>query len=29
MEKKVISVVIPMYYEEDVVNECYNKVKKN
>lgn len=28
MEKKVISVVIPMYYEEDVVNECYNKVKK-
>lgn len=27
MEKKVISVVIPMYYEEDVVNECYNKVK--
>ena len=28
MEKKVISVVIPMYYEEDVVNECYNKLKK-
>lgn len=27
MEKK-ISVVIPMYYEEDVANECYQKVKK-
>lgn len=26
MEKKKISVVIPMYYEEDVVNECYNRV---
>lgn len=23
---KKISVVIPMYYEEDVVNECYNRV---
>lgn len=28
MERKKISVVIPMYYEEDVVNECYNRVKK-
>ena len=25
---KKISVVIPMYYEEDVVNECYNRTKK-
>ena len=25
---KKISVVIPMYYEEEVVNECYSRVKK-
>ena len=25
---KKISVVIPMYYEEDVANECYNRTKK-
>ena len=25
---KKISVVIPMYYEEEVVNECYNRTKK-
>ena len=24
---KKVSVVIPMYYEEEVVNECYNRVK--
>ena len=24
---KKISVVIPMYFEEDVVNECYNRTK--
>ena len=28
MEKKV-SVVIPMYYEEKVVQECYKRVKEN
>ena len=26
MEKKKVSLVIPMYYEEEVVNECYEKV---
>lgn len=26
---KKISVVIPMYYEEEVTNECYNRMKKN
>lgn len=26
---KKISVVIPMYYEEEVANECYNRMKKN
>lgn len=26
--KKKISVVIPMYYEEEVVNECYNRTKE-
>lgn len=25
---KKISMVIPMYYEEEVANECYNKVSK-
>ena len=25
---KKISVVIPMYYEEEVAQECYNRVKK-
>ena len=25
---KKISVVIPMYYEEEVANECYNRMKK-
>ena len=25
---KKVSVVIPMYYEEEVANECYNKVSK-
>ena len=24
---KKISVIIPMYYEEEVVNECYNRMK--
>ncbi len=28
MEKRKISVVIPMYYEEEVANECYNRMKK-
>lgn len=28
MENKKISVVIPMYYEEEVANECYNRMKK-
>lgn len=28
MSKKKITVVIPMYYEEAVVKECYNRVKK-
>ena len=26
---KRVSVVIPMYYEEDVVDECYERIKKN
>ena len=26
---KKISIVIPMYYEEEVANECYNRMKKN
>ncbi|MCL2860215.1 MAG: glycosyltransferase family 2 protein [Oscillospiraceae bacterium] len=26
---KKISMVIPMYYEEEVANECYKRVKKN
>ena len=25
---KKVSVVIPMYYEEEVANECYNRMKK-
>ena len=25
---KKISVVIPMYFEEEVVSECYNRTKK-
>ena len=25
---KKISVVIPMYYEEEVVKECYSRIKK-
>ncbi len=29
MENKKISVVIPMYYEEKVVEECYRRVKEN
>ena len=29
MEKKKISLVIPMYYEEQVANECYKRVKEN
>lgn len=29
MEKKKVSVVIPMYYEEDVAEECYNRVKNS
>lgn len=28
MEKKKVSLVIPMYYEEEVANECYKKVSK-
>lgn len=28
MEKKKVSLVIPMYYEEKVANECYKRVKK-
>ena len=28
MNKSKISVVIPMYYEEEVANECYKKVQK-
>lgn len=28
MNNKKISVIIPMYYEEEVANECYNRVKK-
>lgn len=26
--RKKISIVIPMYYEEEVANECYNRTKK-
>lgn len=29
MEKKKVSLVIPMYYEEKVVEECYKRVKEN
>ena len=29
MEKKTVSLVIPMYYEEKVVEECYTRVKNN
>lgn len=29
MEKKKLSLVIPMYYEEKVANECYKRVKEN
>ena len=29
MEKKKVSLVIPMYYEEKVANECYKRVKEN
>ena len=25
---KKVSVVIPMYYEEEVANECYTRMKK-
>ena len=28
MEKKKVSLVIPMYYEEEVANECYERVQK-
>ena len=28
MKKKKVSLVIPMYYEEKVANECYKRVKK-
>lgn len=28
MEKKKISLVIPMYYEEKIVKECYQRVKR-
>ena len=26
---KKVSLVIPMYYEEEVAEECYERVKKN
>lgn len=29
MEKKKVSLVIPMYYEEKVAEECYKRVKEN
>ena len=29
MEKKKVTLVIPMYYEEKVANECYKRVKEN
>ena len=29
MEKKKVTLVIPMYYEEKVVQECYKRVKSN
>ena len=28
MEKKKVSLVIPMYHEEEVANECYDRVQK-
>ena len=28
MEKKKVSLVIPMYYEEEVASKCYEKVKE-
>ena len=28
MEKKKVTLVIPMYYEEKVAEECYHRVKK-
>lgn len=28
MKKKKISVIIPMYFEEEVADECYNRMKK-
>lgn len=28
MSRSLISVVVPMYYEQDVVNECYKRLKK-
>ena len=27
MNKELISIVVPMYYEELVVQECYNRLK--
>jgi dolichol-phosphate mannosyltransferase len=27
-EKELISIIIPMYYEEEVVDECYKRLKK-
>lgn len=29
MEKKKVSLVIPMYYEEKVADECYKRIKEN
>lgn len=29
MEKRKVTIVIPMYYEESVANECYKRVKEN
>ena len=29
MEKKKVTLVIPMYYEEKVAEECYKRVKEN
>ena len=29
MEKKKVTLVIPMYYEEKVAQECYKRVKEN
>ena len=28
MENKKVSIIIPMYYEEEVAEQCYNRVKK-